>query len=145
MQSVNAQIGSGLVSTPATKKLSDQQLRQLVVKSLDSAEFNKNKANDLEKKIKQLADADSATIAALERERDGYKNTAELLTEQASFYKQALNEQKAATVEAEKGRDVAIKEVDRQKGKVRFWKKFSKIVIPVSAAAGAAAVLILQR
>lgn len=139
-QSVNAQINSASQSN----KLTDTQLRQLVVKALDSAEFNKNKADDLEKKIKELASADSNTIAALEKERDGFKNTAELLTEQAKFYKQALNEQKASTLEAETGRDIAIKEVDRQKHKVSLWKKLTKISFVIGAGVGIGTVLALQ-
>ncbi len=95
--------------------------------------YKENEADDADAKVKLIA------------ERDTYKSLVELLTGQAAEYKAALADQKLATAAADKRADVAIKEVDRQKKKVSFWKKAARYGTVIGAAAGATAVLILQR
>lgn len=95
--------------------------------------------------MKVSSDADQNAILAAAAERKVYADLVTKLTVEVSTLKSALSDQKEATTMADKRADIAIKEVDRQKKKVSFWKKAAKYGTIIGAAAGAAAVLIIQR
>jgi hypothetical protein len=134
-------------SKPASP-LTNSQIRITLARTQDALIFANTKLSACQDAVdayKANQIEDENVKAKLIAERDTYKNLVELLTIQTTEYKSALADQKLATAEADRRADIAIKEVDRQKGKVSFWKKVAKYGTIIGAGAGAATILILQR
>lgn len=135
-------------SQPGVSKVTNQQLRVELANTQDALIFansNLARCDQAYNDLKTSSNADQNAILAAAAERKVYADLVSNLTVEVSTLKQALADQKEATNLADKRADTAIKEVDRQKKKVSFWKKAAKYGTLIGAAAGAAAVLIIQR
>lgn len=135
-------------SQPGVSKATNQQLRVELANTQNALSFandNLSRCDAAYNDLKASSYADQNAILAASAERKVYADLVAKLTLEVSTLKQALSDQKEATNLADKRADTAIKEVDRQKKKVSFWKKIAKYGTVTGAIAGAAAVLILQR
>lgn len=143
-----AQTASSPASTSTSKPLSDQKLRVALARTQDALIFANTKLSACQEAVdayKVNSEDDEAVKTKLTSERNTYKNLVELLTNQAAEYKASLEQQKLATASADKRADNAEKEVVVQKKKVSFWKKAARYTFVIGAAAGAGAVILLQK